>query len=92
MTLEDPGQDLLGGAADLALVPQAVDVGAVDEVDPQLDGALDSALGLAGVLLPAKTQAAGQARHLQAGTAELDVLHASPLGPLYRPQPGGKGR
>ena len=69
-------QNLLRRAAGLVHVPKAVDVGAVDEVDPQLDGPLDGALGLIGVLLAAQAQAVGQTRHLQAGTAELDVFHA----------------
>ena len=39
--LEDARQNLLRRAASLVHVPEAVDVGAVDEVDPQLDGPLD---------------------------------------------------
>ena len=31
-------------------------------------------------VLPSQAQAVGQARHLQAGTAELDVFHALLLG------------
>ena len=85
MPPEDARQNLLRRAASLIHVPEPVDVGAVDKVDPQLDGPLDGPLGLAGVLLAAQAQAVGQTRHLQARTAKLDVFHALLLGLSPKP-------
>ena len=75
VALEDASEDLFGGTGVAPIIFEAVDIGAVDEVNTEFDGAFDSAFGFCSVGLAAKAEAIGQARDFKAGIAEVYVVH-----------------